>query len=85
MARTARWVEGDLNLTLRAAMVSVADIQSAGHDVRIARLGTSPAVAFVMFTSHGVEWAEAEMKQDRFAVDAAAPDAHPELTDLSCR
>lgn len=85
LARTARWVEEDLNLTLRAAMVSVADIQSAGHDVRVARLGTSPAVAFAMFTGHGVEWAVAEMKQDRFAVDAAAPGARPDLTGLSCR
>ena len=66
-------------------MVSVANIQSARHDVRVARLGTSPAVAFAMFTGHGVEWAEAEMKQDRFAVDAAAPGARPDLTGLSCR
>lgn len=56
MARTARWVEKDLNLTLRAAMVSVANVQSAGHDVRVSRLGTSYALAFAMFT----EWAEAD-------------------------
>lgn len=85
LARTARWVEEDLDLSLRAAMVPVADIQSAGHDVRVARLGTSPAVAFAMFTGHGVEWAEAEMKQNRFAVDVAQPGARPDLTGLSCR
>ncbi|MFT5485864.1 MAG: hypothetical protein ACI9JL_002603 [Paracoccaceae bacterium] len=85
LARTARWVEEDLDLTLRAAMVPVGDIQSAGHDVRVARLGTSPAVAFAMFSGHGVEWAEAEMKQDRFAVDVAPPGARPDLTGLSCR
>lgn len=85
LARTARWVEEDLDLTLRAAMVPVADIQSAGHDVRVARLGTSPAVAFAMFSGHGVEWAEAEMKRDRFAVEVATPGARPDLTGLSCR
>lgn len=66
-------------------MVSVVDSQSARHDLRVARLGNTPAVAFARFTGHGVEWAEAEMKQDRFAVDAAAPGARPDLTGLSCR
>jgi hypothetical protein len=85
LASTARWVEEELDLALRAAMVPVADIMAAGHDVRVARLGTSPEVAFAMFSGHGVEWAETEMKQDRFAVDAAAPGARPDLTGLSCR
>lgn len=85
LARTSRWVEEDLDLTLRAAMVPVGDIHAAGHDVRVARLGTSPAVAFAMFSGHGVEWAEAEMKQGRFTVEVAAPGARPDLTGLSCR
>lgn len=85
LARTARWVEEELDLALRAAMVPVSDIRSAGHDVRVARLGASPAVAFAMFSGHGVEWAEAEMKRDRFAVEVAAPGARPDLTGLSCR
>ena len=85
LARTARWVEEDLDLALRAAMVPVADIRAAGYDLRVARLGASPAVAFAMFSGHGVEWAEAEMKQDRFAVAPAAPGSRPDLTGLSCR
>ena len=85
LARTARWVEEDLDLSLRAAMVPVTEIRAAGHDVRVARLGASPAVAFAMFSGHGVEWAEAEMKQDRFAVPPAGPGSRPDLTGLSCR
>ena len=85
LASTARWVEEELDLTLRAALVPIADIMAAGHDVRVARLDTSPEVAFAMFSGHGVEWAETEMKRDRFAVDAAAPGTRPDLTGLSCR
>ncbi len=55
LASTARWVEEELDLTLRAAPVPIADIMAAGHDVRIAQLGTSPEVAFAMFSGHGVE------------------------------
>lgn len=58
---------------------------AAGHDVRVARLGTSPEVNFAMFSGHGVEWAETEMKQHRFAADAAAPTAQSNLTGLSYR
>ena len=36
LASTARWVEEELYLTLRAAMVPVADIMAAGYDVRVA-------------------------------------------------
>jgi hypothetical protein len=85
LARTARWVEEDLELSLRAAMVPVGEIRTSGNDVKVARFGTSPAVAYAMFSGHGVEWAEAAMKQDRFAIAPAAPGARPDLTGLSCR
>ena len=85
LARTVRWVEEELDLTLRAALVPVADIRAAGHEVRVARLGASPAVAFAMISGHGVAWAEAEMKQDRYAVAPAAVGSRPDLTGLSCR
>ena len=85
LARTTRWVEDDLGLSLRAAMVPVAEIRANGYDVRVARFGTSPAVAYAMFSGHGVEWAEAAMKQDRFAIAPAPPGARPDLTGLSCR
>jgi len=85
LARTARWVSEDLDLSLRAAMVPVGEIRGSGLDVRVARFGTSPAVAYAMFSGHGVEWAESAMKQDRFAIEPAPPGARPDLTGLSCR
>ena len=85
LARTARWVEEDLGLSLRAAMVPVGEIRTSGNDVKVARFGASSAVAYAMFSGHGVEWAEAAMKQDRFAIAPAAPGARPDLTGLSCR
>lgn len=85
LARTARWVSEDIDLSLRAAMVPVREIRASGLDVRVARFGTSPAVAYAMFSGHGVEWAEAAMKQDRFAIEPAPPGARPDLTGLSCR
>jgi predicted NUDIX family NTP pyrophosphohydrolase len=85
LARTARWVEEEIDLSLRAAMVPVSDIRASGNDVLVARYGASPAVAYAMFSGHGVEWAETEMKRDRFAVDPAPPGARPDLTGLSCR
>jgi hypothetical protein len=85
LARTARWVEEDIDLSLRAALVPVGEIRAHGHDVRVARFGASPAVSYAMFSGHGVEWAEAAMKEDRFAVEPAPPGARPDLTGLSCR
>lgn len=85
LARTARWVSEDIDLALRAAMVPVSEIRASGLDVRVARFGTSPAVAYAMFSGHGVEWAEAAMKQGRFAIEPAPPGARPDLTGLSCR
>ena len=85
LARTARWVEEEIDLSLRAAMVPVSEIRDAGHDVLVARFGASAAVAYAMFSGHGVEWAEAAMKRDMFAVEPAPPNARPDLTGLSCR
>lgn len=85
LARTARWVDEDLGLSLRAALVPVSEIRATGHDVLVARFGASPAVAYAMFSGHGVEWAEAAMKEDRFAVSPAPAGARPDLTGLSCR
>jgi hypothetical protein len=71
--RAARWVEENFDLSLRAALVPVSDIRASGHDVRVGRFGASPAVAYAMFSGHGVEWAEATMKEDCLAVNAATP------------
>lgn len=85
LARTVRWVADELQLDLRAALVPLAAIRAAGHDVGIARFQASPDASYAMFTGGGVAWATAELKAGRFAVPAAAADVRPDLTGLSCR
>jgi len=58
--RAARWVEENFDLSLRAALVPVSDMRASGHDVRVGRFGASPAVAYAMFSGHGVEWTEGD-------------------------
>lgn len=85
LAATARWIEEDLGLTMRTALVPLADIRAAGQDVRIARFQASPTLSFAMFAGGGSAWAEAQMKQGGFAVPMAPPGSRPDLSGLSCR
>jgi hypothetical protein len=85
LARTARWVQEDLALDMRVALVPIAAIRAAGHDVRVARYAASPAASYAMFAGGGLAWAEAQMKAGRFTVEAAPTGARPDLTGLSCR
>ena len=84
LAETSGWVGEALDLDLRAALVPVAAIREAGHDVRIARFAASPDVAYANFSGRGLDWAEAQMTSGAFAV-AADRDRKPDLTGLSCR
>ena len=59
---------GRLELELRAALVPVADMRAAGHDVRAARFRVSGEVAYAMFSGGGANWADREMKAGRFLV-----------------
>jgi hypothetical protein len=79
------WVKEELDLDLRAAIVSMREIRSHGHDVRVARFQLTPYVSYAMFTGGGGAWAEAEMKAGRYAIDAAPPGTRPDLSGLSCR
>ncbi len=85
LADVARWIEADLGLSMRTALVPVADIRAAGQDVRVARFQASNDMSFAMFAGGGSAWAETQMKQGRFAVDMAPPGSKPDLTGLSCR
>lgn len=85
LAAVARWIGDDLGLVMRVALVPVADIRAAGRDVQVARLQSSPDLTFAMLAGGGAAWAEAEMKQGRYAVAAAPPGTAPDLTGLSCR
>ncbi|MGP1397865.1 MAG: DUF3095 domain-containing protein [Inquilinaceae bacterium] len=85
LAATARWVRDDLDLTLRVALVPMAAVREAGHDVRVARYRASPHVCYAMLSGGGVSWADAAMKDGAFGVEPAAPGTRPDLTGLSCR
>src|SRR5476651_433403 len=85
LAATAIWVEENLNLVLRVALVPVAAIRAQGLDVRVARFGPSPNLSYAMFSGGGLGWAEAAMKRGEFAVAAAPSGTQPDLTGLSCR
>jgi hypothetical protein len=85
LADVARWISEELGLQMRTALVPLADIRAAGHDVRVARLQTSNDMSFAMFAGGGSAWAEAQMKLDRYAVPMAPPDSKPDLAGLSCR
>lgn len=85
LAATATWVQEDLDLSLRVALVPIETIRAQGLDVRVARYAPSPHVSYAMFSGGGLAWAEAAMKRGEFTVTPASPGAHPDLTGLSCR
>ncbi len=85
LATLQSWAETEFAITLRAALVSVADIRAAGRDLRVARFAPSTGVDYAMFTGGGLAWAEAQMKSGQLVVQPAGPDAQPDLTGLSCR
>jgi len=85
LAATAAWVDGELGLTLRVALIPIADIRKQGLDVRVARYGPSPNLSYAMFAGGGLAWADAAIKRGDFAVPAAPPGTWPDLTGLSCR
>ena len=84
LAKTAAWAEDILALSLRVAVVPVAEIRSAGFDVRIARFAASPDVSYAMFAGGGLAWAEARLKEGCFAIPRAAAGEMPDLSGLSC-
>ncbi|MBY0298008.1 MAG: DUF3095 domain-containing protein [Methylobacterium sp.] len=84
LAATVAWVGAEMDLTLRAALVPVAALRQAGHDLRVARYAPSPHVAYAMVTGGGLAFAERALKRGLYAV-APAPGARPDLTGLTCR
>lgn len=85
LAAVQTWVSDELGLSLRTAVVPVADIRRGGLDVRVARVRASDVVSYAMFSGGGSSWAEAEMKAGRYGVEPAPSGARPDLTGLSCR
>ncbi|CCM79365.1 DUF3095 domain-containing protein [Rhizobium mesoamericanum] len=85
LAAAQRWVEEEMGLSLRIAVVPIADIHKEGLDVRVARHAASPFVSYAMFAGGGASWAERQMKNGRYNVEPAPPGTRPDLTGLSCR
>jgi len=85
LAATATWVKGELDLELRVSLMPVAAVRAAGADVRVTRFAPSDNIMIAMFSGGGMAFAEAAMKQGKFAVTPSPPDVRPDLTGLSCR
>lgn len=85
LAAVRTWVSEELDLTMRAALIPLAAIRAAGHDVLVARFQASEFTAYAMFAGGGASWAEVELKAGRFDVPAAPAGARPDLAGLSCR
>lgn len=82
MARDAFGME------MRAAIVSVAELSEAGHEVRVARHRTSENVCFAMFRGSGLGYAERLVKAPataaRYAVSTEG-EASADFTGFECR
>ncbi|MCO5732473.1 DUF3095 domain-containing protein [Rhizobium sp. SSA_523] len=78
------WVLMELQLEMRVALVPIADIRAAGHDVLLARFAASDHATYAMFSGGGASWAEQQMKAGAYQL--TTPSAFPpDLTGLSCR
>lgn len=85
LAACRTWVQEELGLELRAALVPMSEVRARGLDVRVARFQASPEISYAMFAGGGGSWVEAEMKAGRYAVEPAPKGARPDLAGLSCR
>ncbi|MEM9585190.1 MAG: DUF3095 domain-containing protein [Pseudomonadota bacterium] len=85
LAALRRWADEEFSMPLRAALVPVAELRSAGKDLRVARYAPSTGVDYAMFSGGGLAWAEARMKNGDWSIAPAEPGAQPNLTGLSCR
>lgn len=85
LAATATWVAAELGLTLRTALVPLADVRAQNLDVRVARFAPSKNLTYAMFCGGGIAWADAAMKRGEFAVAPAPRGTWPDLSGLSCR
>lgn len=85
IAAVRTWADEEMGLDMRAAIIPVADIRAAGHDVFVARYKVSEHASYAMFAGGGATWAEAQMKSGRYGIAKAAPHTRPDLNGLSCR
>jgi hypothetical protein len=85
LAKTAAWAEDVLGLTLRIAVIPIADIRAQHLDVLVARFAPSPNVSYATFAGGGLAWAESKLKQGGYTIPRAPIGVTADLTGLSCR
>jgi Protein of unknown function (DUF3095) len=85
LAKTAAWVEDTLGLTLRIAVIPIADIRARHLDVLVARFAPSSNVSYATFAGGGLAWAERKLKQGGYTLPRAPIGVTADLTGLSCR
>jgi len=85
LAKLRCWAEEEFDISLRAALVPVHEIRTAGKDLRVARHAPSSGVDYAMFAGGGLAWAETQMQAGEILIPPAASGAQPNLTGLSCR
>ncbi len=84
-----RWSADRFGLELRAGLVSVADLRARNVDLKVRKFELSPGNYLAMFAGHGMELADALLKDPRpdnrhiFGPADNAP--YPDLSGLSCR
>jgi Protein of unknown function (DUF3095) len=81
LAKTVAWAEDALGLTLRIAVVPVADIRAQHLDVLIARFAPSSNVTYAMFDGGGLAWQSAR----GYTFPRAPMGVTADLTGLSCQ
>ncbi|MEM9104944.1 MAG: DUF3095 domain-containing protein [Pseudomonadota bacterium] len=85
LSEVIRWADTEFGMGLRAAIVPIEDVRAAGCEVGVARYKASPGIEYTMFRGGGMHFADDQMKEGGYGVDAAPPGSFPDLTGLSCR
>jgi hypothetical protein len=85
LTKTAAWAEDALGLTLRTAVIPIADIRAQHLDVLVARFAPSSNVTYAMFAGGGLAWAERKLKQGSYTLPRAPMGVTADLTGLSCQ
>lgn len=85
LAKIAAWSEDALGLTLRTAVIPIADIRAQHLDVLVARFAPSLNVTYAMFTGGGLAWAERKLKEGSYTLPRAPMGVTADLTGLSCQ
>ena len=77
------------NIPLRIGFVGVNEVNSAGHEVLVAKHQLSRGNTLAMFSGGGIEYADRLIKADtacrQYAVADSPASGSPDLTGLSCR